>query len=277
MPVMDTGSESGHVLEIVDGSSELEWLHGDGYSEWPWPSGVERAGFAARIRVFHAMWEHPLPSDEVRTYDEVNKASVRRRFRLPKALRWTSRARQAGVVRDLTADTVVTGRGLGPSYQPAGWKRLRWAYLAARWDIEFDRDAVDALRPFEESLRSRSWPVSIVPPTEGSLDWDSFVHLLDLCMEHTRSGRLYRMPRWDTFVSGPLPGPLGAGTPEEMLSSYGEFGSGVNWWPADHSWLVYTDWDLCTTNILGSAQLISGIGADTFLEAHLLAPFTGRT
>ena len=267
------GSKEGRVLKIVDGASELAWLYGRSFSEWPWPTGVERPGFAARVRVFHAIWEHPSPPEDVRTYDEIDKSSIRRRFRLPKVFRWTSRSRQLGLLRELTDVGVVTGGRVGPSYQPRGWKRLRWAYLAARWGIEFDREAVPALAPFEESLPSRSWPASLSPPAEGSLDWDSFVRVIELCMKHTASALLYRLPPWPVWVDDPLPGPIEVGTPNEMLESYEPFGSGVNWWPDDHSWLVFTDTDLHTTNILGSEHLIKEIEGDTFLETHSLPPY----
>lgn len=32
-----------------------------------------------------------------------------------------------------------------------------------------------------------------------------------------------------------------------------------NWWIADRSWLVYTDWDLTTTTVCGEEELIEAV------------------
>jgi hypothetical protein len=39
-----------------------------------------------------------------------------------------------------------------------------------------------------------------------------------------------------------------------------------NFWPADRSWLVYTDWDLMATRVGGCRELIAALDADGELE-----------
>jgi len=39
-----------------------------------------------------------------------------------------------------------------------------------------------------------------------------------------------------------------------------------NFWPADQSWFVYTDWDLQGTKVSGSAALIAALVEDLRLE-----------
>jgi hypothetical protein len=39
-----------------------------------------------------------------------------------------------------------------------------------------------------------------------------------------------------------------------------------NFWPVDHRWFVWTDWDLEGTKVSGDPQLIQALGRDYFLE-----------
>jgi hypothetical protein len=43
-------------------------------------------------------------------------------------------------------------------------------------------------------------------------------------------------------------------------------GTPTNWWSADASWMVYTDWDLWATKVSGPPALIASIESDARLE-----------
>lgn len=244
-------------MRVVDGSDEMGWLTTD-FSDELWAVGVEVAGYPSRAKVFHAIWENPTDQSST-TYDEIEKEAI-----------------AAGVAPRMVGDTnlsemtTLTGVTGGPSSQPPGWRRLLWADLADRWDVHLDASQVAPEQAFHPRLDSGSWPVSIQPPTEGSLDWESYERLMAITGRATASDAIYvysTVLQWygDTGLAHPL---LEA-TADELLDNYASSpaaGSGQNWWPADRSWLVYTDYDLSTTNVLGTEDLIAEIVSDEFLE-----------
>ena len=98
--------------------------------------------------------------------------------------------------------------------------------------------------PTEQS----SWPVTLLPPTEGSLDEDSLHALMDVLARHTSPAAL----GFCDFYFGCPPlrdGPrMFTGPVNDVRSLVDELGySPNNIWPADRSWLVYTDHDLSAT------------------------------
>ncbi|MCP3973627.1 MAG: hypothetical protein GY720_03960 [bacterium] len=245
-------------MSTVDGTSELGWLR-KGSTKEVWTTGVQAIGFASRVRILHSMWEHPSGAEGAPSYDQVEKASP------------SEESDEA--IRKILEGAVATGVGLGPDFKPNGWDRLPWRTLAERWRVALDLGHVDPLASFSDHLRDGSWPVSIHPPTEGSLDWDSLEHLVAVVRRHTSSPKLYRMSTWQIWLDDPFPNAIWHGTPDELLSAYEEYGSGANWWPEDHSWLVYTDYDLTTTIVQGSDGLISELTNDPYLETVELEPF----
>ena len=55
-----------------------------------------------------------------------------------------------------------------------------------------------------------------------------------------------------------------------LLESDDLDGTPSNIWPADRSWLVYTDFDLWGTKVSGSAHLVERLVADPELETMRL-------
>ncbi|MFC3492898.1 hypothetical protein [Glycomyces rhizosphaerae] len=53
----------------------------------------------------------------------------------------------------------------------------------------------------------------------------------------------------------------------EALEQLDVYHSPANIWPADRSWLVYTDWDLSGTKVYGPPELLTMIEEDEFLES----------
>jgi hypothetical protein len=53
-------------------------------------------------------------------------------------------------------------------------------------------------------------------------------------------------------------------------------GSPSNFWPADRSWFVYTDWDLWGTKVSGAAPLVERLENDPELEVIRL-PFSSAS
>jgi len=195
---------------------------------------------------------------------------------------------------NLDETTVTTGGGLGFGEKPPSpWRRVTWSELGRRggfgfWAVDGEWpqprftpqtdwddpavmpvDTLPLVRPTEES----SWPVSIVPPTEGSLDAESLEGLVDVLSSHTTSEALadcsfyYGVVAFFGRESGAT---IDAGDLRELpalvRAQPGTRFTPNNFWPADKSWLVYTDADLHATRVSGSPELIDALCAHRNLE-----------
>lgn len=114
--------------------------------------------------VLNAMYEHERGPGDVSHHEY-------RRARLADGT--ASRDIVGGI--DLDAVSVAMGGGLGRAEHPgAGWRRLRWAELARRTgDPIVPGGLLPSFRCFPLATRNGSWPLGIIPPTEGSLDRES--------------------------------------------------------------------------------------------------------
>jgi hypothetical protein len=115
----------------------------------------------------------------------------------------------------------------------------------------------------------RSWPVNIVPPSDGSLDREQFVALLgrlaSVCSEGNRTRCLSYYSPFTTNshdMHTVYRCELG-----DLLHLYDDQdGSPGNFWPEDRTWLVYTDQDLWASKVSGSRELIEQVKTDGELE-----------
>jgi hypothetical protein len=177
---------------------------------------------------------------------------------------------------DLNTVGVATGGGLGRAEHPGpGWRRLYWAELARRTG---DPVVPDGYRPsyhcFPSVRKDGSWPLNIEPPTEGSLDRETWNRLIGILTEHSPEGPDTRclayynplMLRFGDFDNLHVrTGRLGdAGVlydnPEVDFSP-------SNLWAEDHSWVLWTDYDLWATKVSGSPALIEALLNDSEIEA----------
>ena len=174
---------------------------------------------------------------------------------------------------ELLADSTLVGSPLGRSGHPGpGWNRPLWSELARRLDV--DPFAIDA-PPCHRSFPYTSWPASIRPPAEGSLDREQFLRLVDCLAAVTPAGGSAPcVAFYALYASGELDEPVAyEGRLQDLVALYDdEDGSPSNVWPRDESWFVYTDWDLWATKVSGSADLIDRLIRDGELEAVLLFP-----
>jgi hypothetical protein len=168
-----------------------------------------------------------------------------------------------------------------PADPGLGWRRLRWHELAERTGDPVvaqhvaPQYRVPSFRAFPsvkqgdglwERIRWSDW---------GSLDRESF---------HSLAGVLRRFSGSDT-VAFAHPCPLRDPGAEphvfrgqlrdlEALEQLDAHYSPANIWPADRSWLVYTDWDLSGTKVYGPPELLKMVEEDEFLESVWL-PLAG--
>ncbi|MEU6665172.1 hypothetical protein [Streptomyces sp. NPDC046727] len=239
-----------------------DWLHelaGDGITGFMPPPLPDAAW------VLNAMYEHEQAPAGL-TYDEYRRARV--------ADGGVERTVLAGI--DLTELGTATGGGLGRSGHPGpGWRRLRWAELAARTgDPLVPEGLLPSYRCFPSVKRGGSWPVALDPPTEGSLDRESWNRLVEILTEHSPAGPDTRcLAYYNPLLLGAVDfenphvrsGRLGDA---RMLYDNPEADfSPSNLWAEDRSWVLCTDYDLWATKVAGPAALVEALLRDPEIEA----------
>jgi len=198
------------------------------------------------------MWENPAVDTPV-SYHEWRVAAIAKGQIEP------------DMIGDVNLDerTRSTGVSLTMEKPPQGWQRLRWSTVASRIGVQLDptQGVLEAqLRPF---TTRGSWPVSVVPPPEGTLDIESLALLARLLSQNTQVPTIgYWFIDW---MGGD--GKLRLGSVEEIAEvAVDRKRSPNNWWPVDRSWLVWSDYDLQTSAVFGADHLINQIAAQTTIE-----------
>lgn len=210
--------------------------------------------------VLHAMYENPdLPADL--THDDMYRMEL------------ASGTREPLVVGNVNLDegATVTGGDLGKSSAPPSpWRRLSWDDLGRRLDHD---PFTDRRPPSIRSFPYSSWPVQILPPSEGSLDREQMIALLENLARATPGGDLARLYCFYCQMATRSPGLaetlLFEGPLSEVSRLYDDptldF-SPSNIWPDGHQWLVTTDYDLWGTRVCGEVDLIDTLVGDRRLE-----------
>ena len=257
-PPWHTCSMGNKTWRALDYQRETLWLR-DRCSEEERKSGpttgFDVAGWEATIWILDAMYEDPH-GDSAESHDD--------RFR-----RLTDLSRiPPDSVDAVLSGLTESGSRLGLASTPGpGWRRLRWQVLADRLGISFSKQLHP---PCFRWFPFNSWPVSIEPPSEGSLDEDSTRALVAHLSRH--SGSQVCVASYGFLASGwsDAGGSCFAGPVLQVLDLVdevaGRIGTPSNVWPVDRSWLVYTDWDLWATKVSGSQQLIEELSHDETLE-----------
>lgn len=243
-------------------SSATDWLRelaGDGLTGFMPPSSPDAAW------ALNAMYEHDQAPTDI-SYDDVHRTAIADGSVPPE------------IVGGLDMNTVgsVIGGGRGRAEHPGpGWKRLRWADLAQR---SGDPVVPDGLLPcyccFPSVPVNGSWPISIAPPTEGSMDRETWNYLIGLLRAHSPAGADTRCLAYYSPLM------LGATDFENLHVRAGRLGdaeilydnpevdfSPSNLWTEDHSWIICTDYDLWATKVAGPASLIDVLLKDSEIEA----------
>ncbi|GAB3822640.1 hypothetical protein GCM10028820_33720 [Tessaracoccus terricola] len=172
---------------------------------------------------------------------------------------------------NLDEATAVAGSSLGYVTSPgAGWERVSWGeYIAKSGGRVSDCGVPPCFRWFPAG----SWPISIQPPPEGSLDeesLDALVQILAAASPHgldTQCFAFYAaLPASDFDTPHLWRGPLGA-VPELIEQRGGTYGSSPsNFWSVDREWFVWSDWDLQGTKVSGAEGLIGSLQNTSSLE-----------
>ncbi|MEU1286660.1 hypothetical protein [Kitasatospora sp. NPDC005856] len=222
------------------------------------------------VWVLNAMYEHEQGPTDV-SHHEYRQACLADGRIQPDVV--------AGI--DFESAGVVTGGDLGRAEHPGpGWRRLRWAELAHRAG---DPVVPDGLLPshgcFPSVKREGSWPLGVLPPTEGSLDRETWNRLTGILTKHSPAGTDTRCLAYyspltlgkeadfdNAHVRTGLLGDAGVlyDNPEAHFSP-------SNLWAEDRSWVLCTDYDLWATKVVGPPALMEALLNDSEIEAVRLA------
>ncbi|MER8041505.1 hypothetical protein [Streptomyces sp. NPDC094032] len=114
-------------------------------------------------------------------------------------------------------------------------------------------------------------------PSDGEIDRECLARLVTLLARHGADGPdtpCYAAQAPIEELGTPLPARAGrlADAPAHHAHCWDPDTDGrcqfpATWWAVDGSWFVLTDWDLCATEVFGSAELIAALLADEELEA----------
>ncbi|WP_432562090.1 hypothetical protein [Kineococcus sp. SYSU DK003] len=158
----------------------------------------------------------------------------------------------------------VSGGGGGidspDSQHPApGWLRRRWADLPNMQD-----PAKLEVPPSFRWFPPGSWPRSIHGPCEGTLDEVSSRALLQVLFQRSHGADSEVYAYYCPLVADDYDQPtlyrghLGELPP--LLPPHGRYRfTPSNLWPADRSWMVWTDYDLWASRISGPPDLIDAV------------------
>ncbi|MFC7219226.1 hypothetical protein ACFQLX_13765 [Streptomyces polyrhachis] len=217
------------------------------------------------VWVLNAMYEHER-GPAAMSYDDLHRAQVADGSAAP---------HRVGDL-DLTQAGTVTGGGLGRAEHPGpGWRRLRWSQLALRTgDPVVPEGLLPSYRCFPSTHKNGSWPLSIAPPTEGSLDRPTWNRLIEILTAHSPAGAdTHCLAYYSPLMLGALDldtfyvqaGRLGDAT---LLYDNPEVDfTPANLWAQDRSWVICTDYDLWATKVAGPPELTEALLKDTEIEA----------
>ncbi len=234
---------------VVDGV-DTGWIT-DPLREESLHTGLPAPWMPSCVRILHAAWESPGPSLGV-SHHQVRAEAL--------ATGEIEPVHIGDVDMEVGILTGVSGRMETP---PQGWRRLRWSEIAARIGVELDPTEASLEGQLLPFLTDRSWPSSVVPPPEGTLDELSLRVLADILQVLHRGLTIAYSTRDDWFGDGGF----SRGTVREVWELSMERGySPNNWWPDDRSWLVCTDYDSQATDFFGDAQVVEAVATVPELE-----------
>lgn len=157
---------------------------------------------------------------------------------------------------------------------PKRWRRLWWSELATRYGLQLVAE-----------LNHESWhcvfpdgqPVWLLFPTEGDLEPDLLVVLVDHLDDHTGLQEACHFYYWvlkttDYAADHVFEGPLASVLTEPARWSMR--GSPSAWWARSRTWCVVSDFDLVFTVVAGPRALIDALLDDARLETVEVEPDT---
>ena len=233
-------------LDPDDAGRELEWLiEADPHGAW---TGFDVPVGEESVWLLHAMYELP-------GFPQLSVDDFTHRSDYPE-----------GEVGDALAEMTGTNISDGLVGEPGpDWSRLRWV------------DAMTTTFREQPNPPSFRWlnnvtAAGVQGPPMGSMDINTLVGVSaalaqqspgQLIFAHFADGSSWSARQIDPCFGD---GPVVVKVRPEHLVDLPFASSPSNIWPADRSWIVYTDYDLSGTFVSGPAELIARLEASPDLE-----------
>jgi hypothetical protein len=282
------------ILDADESADRIGWLSGNTWPPEGGGTGFDPTGaWPAAAWVLNATYERDdMPADL--THHQLHQQAI------------AAGLKQPAIVNGMNLDelTVTTGEGLGFAEKPPPpWRRLTWSALGrregfsllavdrrpeipSRTQDDWDDPAVlpAGSWPLLVPAEQLSWPVSILPPAEGSLDAVSLQALIEVLAEHTAPAVLADCSFYYGVV-GFIVAFMGEATiyagdlrdlPSLVRAQRDMQLTPNNIWPPDRCWLVYTDYDLHATRVSGSPELIDAVCGHRDLDTFRCEPTLGK-
>lgn len=242
-------------LPARDAEQAVEWLKQTGQTSG-FITGFDPDVWPSQTWLLHAMYRNGALLG-LGTHADVRQSKIGRGLLEPM------------IIGDVTLDgaTTVTGVALGYVVRPGQqWTRLLWRdYLA---ETGGQLGSVHEGPPSDLWFPSGSWPVSVAPPPEGSLDEVTWSALLEVLEESTEedcfafysslpSQKFEAVEVWRGRVR----------SLRTVLESSGHEFTPSNIWAVDRSWFIYTDYDLLATKVSAPRRLIDRLLAHPDIES----------
>jgi hypothetical protein len=244
-------------LRKVSNREALFWLK-NASRDAESPTGFDVAGWESSVWILHAMYEVDDPSREPGSYTYTEP--------FPGA----SRPLDNAGIDAFEKYFLSSGPRTPPEGPGAGWRRLTWRENAERFGTTLQRLYEEHGPPSGGWFTySPFWPDELLPPEEGSLDREQFLCLLSHLAAVSSAGweaQCATLYSTAMVVDDPL---VQVGNLRDVLHSFDDpnvLGTPSNFWPDDHSWFVYTDWDLSGTRVSGSKDLVARLRSSSELE-----------
>lgn len=242
-------------LPARDAEHAVEWLKQTGPTSG-FMTGFDPDGWPSQTWLLHAMYRNSALLG-LGTHAEARRSKIE------------SGLVEPVIIGDVNLDeaTTVTGVPLGYVVRPGlPWTRLFWKDYLAETGEQLD-SAHDG-PPSDRWFPSGSWPVSVAPPPEGSLDELSWSALLGVLEEDSEEGcyAFYgALPSFEFETLEVWRGPVQS--VGKVLEASGHEFTPTNIWAVDRSWFVYTDYDLLATKVSGPKLLIDRLRAHPDIES----------
>jgi hypothetical protein len=168
-------------------------------------------------------------------------------------------------IGDMNMEEVGISTGVAGHMEepPRGWRRLRWSEVATRLGAVLDPTEGVLERQLRGFTVEGSWPISVLPPPEGTLDPLSLRSIAD-ALGYAHHGGTVAYHTVDEWYGD---GGFSRGDVQDVVRLSFERGhSPNNWWADDRSWLLWTDYDLQTSALFGPPDLIELLKAIPELE-----------
>ena len=254
-------------MKRLQSFADMDWIKegviphvGDGCSV----ASCIPAAFPAYAKLFHPICEDLSVADDGSTWQDEEVKSA---FDKP-----ASKSPTEQVLQDILREATTVYGGAQPS---ATLRQIRWAKLAEQLDMPFV--ATLSSWSFTRRFPGGSWPRRLIGPDEGFLQTLQRDMLAKILRRHAPIDHCFFFV-WHLATTSLESDLIFEGSLSDV-SLFPDKVDGVrftptNWFPADRTWLIHTDYDLTFTLIGGSQSLVDDLITDPFLECVAVQPET---